>query len=592
VSERSELKHQLAEASERVEQLQQYCDRLTAERENAHKLEAHSRSEARGGSALLSNRLIEARRQITELETEKAALLCAKEEVDEQLQQLKEQLEAVLQQAKDEQAEGLGREDSLRREIERLKAEMSEGALGRMADSQQALQEQVREREAELQGRTKELEQGARERRRLEDLLKDKERALEQTERQAAKLKEKAEKSDARRDEAARELAHTEAAYRAVQEQLEQRFTKSTRVQEPPTQRRLGPLWTALGGILGGMLIMLAAQHLGRTADDEPGSGSALSRASEEPPAAPVPSPATLAEGAQDETTTTASPTAANEAAPPPEPLPPAAGTNGDRTPVEPAAPPPSVAAVKPAPARQQTLASTVSDGGPVLVAVPGGAFRMGYDKDALAPEETPVHQVQISPFYISRDEVTFAEYDRFARATGRSLPDDEGSGRGPRPVVNVSWKEAQAYVAWLSRQTGKRYRLPSEAEWEYAARAGTEGFFWWGYEKGIENANCFDCGSQWDNRSTAPVGSFGANPFGLRDTAGNVMEWVTDCYHANYHGAPTDGSAWTSGACDQRVARGGAFNKPATSMHVSRRSGFAPDARLGFLGFRVVREP
>jgi formylglycine-generating enzyme required for sulfatase activity len=239
-----------------------------------------------------------------------------------------------------------------------------------------------------------------------------------------------------------------------------------------------------------------------------------------------------------------------------------------------------------------QTLRDQITDGGPALVGVPGGSFRMGYDRDVLAPEETPAHPVQVPPVYIGRDEVTFAEYDRFARATGRPLPSDQGWGRGQRPVINVSWNDAQAYTAWMSGLTGKRYRLPSEAEWEYAARAGTESFFWWGNILDSNLANCFDCGSQWDNRSTAPVGSFAANPFGLRDTAGNVMEWVADCYHDSYEGAPADGSAWTSGSCNARVARGGAFSKPSAAMHASRRSSFAPDTRLGFIGFRVVREP
>jgi len=192
----------------------------------------------------------------------------------------------------------------------------------------------------------------------------------------------------------------------------------------------------------------------------------------------------------------------------------------------------------------------------------------------------------------MSRHEVTFAEYDRFARATGRPRPHDEGWGRGQRPVVNVSWNDAQAYTAWLSGLTGMRYRLPSEAEWEFAARAGSDSFFWWGNILGTNNANCFDCGSRWDNQSTAPVGSFAASPFGLHDTAGNVLEWVADCYHDSYEDAPGDGSAWISGVCDARVARGGAYNKPATAMRASRRNSFSADTRLSFIGFRVVREP
>jgi formylglycine-generating enzyme required for sulfatase activity len=203
-----------------------------------------------------------------------------------------------------------------------------------------------------------------------------------------------------------------------------------------------------------------------------------------------------------------------------------------------------------------------------------------------------PEHDVQVAPFLIGANEVTFAQYDRFVRATGRRFPDDFGWGRGTRPVVGVSWSEAKAYADWLSRQTGKRYRLPSEAEWEFAARGGNRGSYWWGF--GIEpgRAVCLDCGSEWDNRSTAPVGSFAASPYGLFDTAGNVMEWVADCYRPGYEGAGTDSRPRTGGDCGLRVARGGAFNKPASSMRTWSRSKLAAEARLNNLGLRVARDP
>jgi len=596
LSERSQLRRQLTETSGRVEQLQQYCDRLTSEKEKAQRLEAQGRSETRGGSALLSARLIEARGQITELEAEKSALLAAKELVNQQLDQLKKQVESVREQVKEERQQALEREGSLEQEVQRLKDEMSEGAFAEMTARQENLENQLREQEVELGARAKAVEQAGRERRRLEDLLQDKQAELEQLERQATKLTEKAEKSDARREEAVRELAHIEAAYRAVQAQLEQRFTKPTEQPKSPTRKGPRPLWAGLAGVVLGVLVLLAAQQLGLIPDQLRFS-EALRGTVSEPHAAAEPPPPRLTENTPADTravapsiATTSNPTTL---------VPPLAtsGTLADTRDVEEPYTEPSLEAVPPVSPERQTsvqtaLEGTVSDGGPLLVGVPGGVFQMGYSRDTLTPEETPVHQVQIPAFYIGRYEVTFAEYDRFARATGRDRPDDEGWGRGQRPVVNISWDDAQAYVAWLSGRTGKRYRLPSEAEWEYAARAGTEGFYWWGYEIGTNNANCFDCGSQWDNRSTAPVGSFEENPFGLKDTAGNVMEWVADCYHNSYHGAPIDGSAWTSGVCSERVARGGAYNKPARSMHVSRRSGFSPDTRLGFIGFRVVREP
>src|SRR5262245_42158522 len=159
------------------------------------------------------------------------------------------------------------------------------------------------------------------------------------------------------------------------------------------------------------------------------------------------------------------------------------------------------------------------SEGGmPEMLVVPGGSFKMGDVQGGGDPEvEVPVHTVRIQkPFAIGRYEVTFDEYDQFAKARNRKLPDDEGWGRGPRPVINVSWDDAAAYAKWLSEQTGNRYRLPTEAEWEYAARAGTETNYWWGNNLIKGMANCDGCGSQWDGKQTGPVGSFKPNAFGL----------------------------------------------------------------------------
>ena len=133
----------------------------------------------------------------------------------------------------------------------------------------------------------------------------------------------------------------------------------------------------------------------------------------------------------------------------------------------------------------------------------------------------------------------------------------------GRRPVIKITWHQATDYAKWLSEQTGKRYRLPTEAEWEYAARAGTKSRYWWGNNLIKGMANCNGCGSDWDNKQTAPVGSFKPNPFGLYDTSGNVMEWVQDCWHKDYKGAPVDGSAWleaSGGDCNRRIIRGGSW--------------------------------
>ena len=188
---------------------------------------------------------------------------------------------------------------------------------------------------------------------------------------------------------------------------------------------------------------------------------------------------------------------------------------------------------------------------------IPAGSFRMGcLRSNCYEGAELPAHVVRITSFEMSKYEVTFEEYDAFTDATGRERAHDAGWGRGRRPVIFVSWHDAVAYTQWLSSQTGENYRLPSEAEWEYEARAGSTTEYSWGNDPNL--ANCVGCGSQWDNKQTAPVGSFPANAWGLHDMHGNASEWVQDCWNHDYRGAPTDGSAWESGECDRRVRRGG----------------------------------
>lgn len=227
---------------------------------------------------------------------------------------------------------------------------------------------------------------------------------------------------------------------------------------------------------------------------------------------------------------------------------------------------------------------------GPVMVEVPGGSFEMGSTASSVNFDERPQRQVSIERFSISKYEVSFDEYRVFAEATEREIPHDNIWGRGNRPVINVSWDDAVAYAAWLSEQTGRNYRLPSEAEWEYAARAGTTTLYWWGTGKTERQANCFDCGTEWDGISTAPVGSFPANTLGLHDMAGNALEWMQDCYHANYEGAPADGSAWDEPECENRVVRGGSYRSTYDSIRSSARQQFSTETRID-TGFRLVRQ-
>jgi formylglycine-generating enzyme required for sulfatase activity len=218
----------------------------------------------------------------------------------------------------------------------------------------------------------------------------------------------------------------------------------------------------------------------------------------------------------------------------------------------------------------------------PDMVRVRAGEFTMGSpaDEPGRDNEEGPQRTVTIAePFWVGKYEVTFAEWDACIAAGGCSTnPGDADWGRDNRPVINVGWNDAKEYAGWLSQKTGKNYRLLSEAEWEYVARARSTTAFWWGQDVGKGNANCNGCGSEWDNTKTAPVGSFRANDFGLYDTAGNVWEWVEDCYHGNYEGAPTDGSAWLEDDCSERVIRGGSWmtNRVACVPRITARVAWA----------------
>jgi formylglycine-generating enzyme required for sulfatase activity len=229
----------------------------------------------------------------------------------------------------------------------------------------------------------------------------------------------------------------------------------------------------------------------------------------------------------------------------------------------------------------------------PEMIVVPAGEFLMGSpqtEKDR-SDDEGPQHKVSIaSAFAVSKFDVTFADWDACVSVGGCPEVSDGGFGRGTKPVINLTWDEAGKYVRWLSRMTGRPYRLLTEAEREYAARAGATTAYYWGNEIGKANADCNGCGSQWDNRETSPVGSFKPNAFGLYDMSGNVFQWGEDCYHDNYDDAPADGSAWTSGGCSRRVVRGGSWYSDPQYLRSADRFGYAADFRSGDLGFRLAR--
>ena len=265
---------------------------------------------------------------------------------------------------------------------------------------------------------------------------------------------------------------------------------------------------------------------------------------------------------------------------------------------------------------------------GPEMVVLPTGNFQMGSPATEAGrdSDEGPVRTVTISQrIAMGRYEVTFADYDRFVSATGRESPDDEGWGRGTKPVINVNQEDAQAYAAWLSGQTGKSYRLPSEAEWEYVARAGTVTRYTWGDSISCNQARygrrpeirisdedkirlsdeekqllvgegraaiaSGQCSNTYDG--TVAVGSFEPNAFGLYDLHGNVWEWVEDCWHNNYEGAPTDGSAWMTN-CDgsvRAVLRGGSWFNIPRGLRSANRYGGLPSFRVNNSGFRHVQD-
>jgi len=260
----------------------------------------------------------------------------------------------------------------------------------------------------------------------------------------------------------------------------------------------------------------------------------------------------------------------------------------------EPAQPEPSQPVHLPPTAVRQFQDALKSGGvGPMMVEIPPGSFEMGSPNHYVEVAERPRRTVDVPGFAMGKHEVTYAEYERFARGTGRKVPrNPDRVDKKTHPVVFVTWDDAVAYTKWLSKETGKKYVLPSEAQWEYAALADTRSRYWWGRELGSGRAHCFDCGSGLNPRAPTRVGRFPPSLYGLHDTAGNVSEWVRDCWHADYRDAPTDGSVWDGGDCSYRVARGGSFLNTGKSVRPKARARWKSQQSFDSVGFRVVREP
>jgi formylglycine-generating enzyme required for sulfatase activity len=242
----------------------------------------------------------------------------------------------------------------------------------------------------------------------------------------------------------------------------------------------------------------------------------------------------------------------------------------------------------------------------PEMIVVPAGQFLMGArdGEPGSTPDERPQHNVNFAqPFSVGRFPVTFSEWDACVAARGCSYqPFDASWGRGSQPVINILWDDAKEYVAWLSRTTGRTYRLLSEAEREYVARAGTTTAYWWGDLFVPTQANCALGNRELSSASTSdlqrhmarartfPVQSFAPNPWGLYQVHGNVYDWVEDCWNDNYDGAPSDGSAWMSGNCNGHVLRGGAFSRNAQTARSAARTWFGSPNRVIYMSVRVAR--
>ena len=257
-------------------------------------------------------------------------------------------------------------------------------------------------------------------------------------------------------------------------------------------------------------------------------------------------------------------------------------------------APPAFAAARDGSPVKQRVFRDQIGLGflGPEMVALPPGVFLMGSPKGEGYDDERPQRSIRLErQLAVSKYEVTWEEYNLCHYEGPCPAPPDDGFGGGRRPVTNVSYDDAKTYAVWLSSRTGQRYSLLSEAEWEFAARAGSTTTFPWGPTLLPNKADCDGCGSAWDARSTAPVGSFSPNAFGLYDLLGNVWEWVADCSADSYAaGQPRNGSAFLPKECSTRVNRGGSWNTTPSRLRSANRLPSDPKDRVKDLGFRVAR--
>jgi formylglycine-generating enzyme required for sulfatase activity/class 3 adenylate cyclase len=327
--------------------------------------------------------------------------------------------------------------------------------------------------------------------------------------------------------------------------------------------RTRGRRETILIFLLGITLLIIATGVLWQLLTQQRRAGRQAAAPVASPAPAPSPSPQPAAREAA-----TQPPSPSPQSSPSVATSSPSAGPSPAATP-SPAAPSPSAAA-----ARE-----------PEMIVIRGGSFAMGSSDD---PTERPIHQVTVKPFSIGKYPVTVQEWNECAAAKACGFT---AVGNDNAPVTNVSWSDAQQYAAFLAQATKKPYRLPTESEWEYAARGGTQTKYWWGDKLQPGMAGCKDCGDA-SAEQPAKVGSFKPNQFGLHDMGGSVDQWVEDCWHRNYQGAPGDGSAWIGGDCTSHVLRSGSWKNDARYVRPANRDSYDTNVRYPTHGFRVALSP
>jgi formylglycine-generating enzyme required for sulfatase activity/class 3 adenylate cyclase len=334
--------------------------------------------------------------------------------------------------------------------------------------------------------------------------------------------------------------------------------------------------------IAGGALWYMLLQPRGKLREQASAPTSAPTELPKAPPAAPAPPPAPAVKQAAPQVQPAPPPSPPPVVAPLPAPSPPEVPAAKQAAPMPQPAPPAAPTTQPTQPTTQQ--ASAVRE--PEMSALRGGSFAMGSNEDVT---ERPIHQVTIKPFAISKFPVTVREWNECAAAKACGFT---ATGNDDAPITNVSWSDAKQYAVWLAAATRKAYRLPSEAEWEYAARGGTQTRYWWGDQLQPGMAHCKNCADGAAADQPLKVGSFKPNPFGLYDMGGGVDQWVEDCWHKNYQGAPADGSAWVGGDCTSHVIRSGSWKNDSRYVRPANRDSYDTNVRYPTHGFRVALTP